>query len=114
MIRHHMHRNLTEAMRRRWVELAFDAADEAGLPVDAEFRAAFVGYLEWGTRLAVMKLPTRRGAASGEPAHAQMGLGTAGRALSRLTLVPMLSILPRAVRGGIRYAGNRRLNGLSA
>ena len=30
-----------------------DAADEVGLPADPEFRAAFVGYLEWGTRLAV-------------------------------------------------------------
>jgi hemoglobin len=31
-----------------------DTADEVGLPADPEFRAAFVGYLEWGTRLAVM------------------------------------------------------------
>jgi hemoglobin len=54
MIRHHMHRHLTEPMRRRWMELAVDAADEAGLPLDPEFRSAFVGYLEWGTRLAVM------------------------------------------------------------
>lgn len=54
MIRHHMHRNLSEPMRRRWIELAVDAADEVGLPVDPEFRAAFVGYLEWGTRLAVL------------------------------------------------------------
>lgn len=30
-----------------------DAVDEVGLPSDAEFRAAFTGYLEWGTRLAV-------------------------------------------------------------
>ena len=29
-------------------------ADEIGLPVDPEFRSAFVGYLEWGTRLAVI------------------------------------------------------------
>ena len=29
------------------------AADDAGLPDDAEFRAAFVGYVEWGTRLAL-------------------------------------------------------------
>jgi truncated hemoglobin YjbI len=29
-----------------------DAADEAGLPDDPEFRAAFLGYIEWGTRLA--------------------------------------------------------------
>ncbi|MET7402467.1 hypothetical protein ABZS66_54195 [Dactylosporangium sp. NPDC005572] len=31
-----------------------DAADEVALPRDPEFRAAFVGYLEWGTRLAVL------------------------------------------------------------
>jgi hypothetical protein len=30
-----------------------DAADEAGLPSDAEFRSAFSAYIEWGTRLAV-------------------------------------------------------------
>jgi hemoglobin len=54
MIRHHLHRHLTEPMRRRWIDLAVDAADEAGLPADPEFRAAFVGYLEWGTRLAVL------------------------------------------------------------
>jgi hemoglobin len=29
------------------------AADDAGLPDDPEFRAALVGYLEWGTRLAM-------------------------------------------------------------
>jgi hypothetical protein len=28
------------------------AADDAELPADPEFRAAFVGYMEWGTRLA--------------------------------------------------------------
>jgi truncated hemoglobin YjbI/quinol monooxygenase YgiN len=30
-----------------------DAADDAGLPTDAEFRSAFLAYAEWGTRLAV-------------------------------------------------------------
>ncbi len=30
-----------------------EAADEAGLPADPEFRAALMGYAEWGTRLAV-------------------------------------------------------------
>jgi hemoglobin len=29
------------------------AADDADLPADPEFRAALVGYLEWGTRLAL-------------------------------------------------------------
>ena len=54
MIGHHLGRHLTEAQRRRWVEVMLDTADEVGLPADPEFRAAFVGYLEWGTRLAVL------------------------------------------------------------
>ena len=29
-------------------------ADECGVPDDPEFRSAFVAYLEWGTRLAVI------------------------------------------------------------
>lgn len=29
------------------------AADDADLPADPEFRAALVGYMEWGTRLAM-------------------------------------------------------------
>ncbi len=33
--------------------LICDAADDAGLPADPEFRSAFVAYIEWGTRLAV-------------------------------------------------------------
>lgn len=54
MIGHHLGRHLTEPQRRRWVELMLDTADAVGLPGDPEFRAAFVGYLEWGTRLAVL------------------------------------------------------------
>jgi hemoglobin len=54
MIGRHIGRSLTEAQRRRWVDLMIDTADEVGLPADPEFRAAFVGYLEWGTRLAMM------------------------------------------------------------
>jgi hemoglobin len=34
------------------VNLICDAADDAGMPVDPEFRSAFVAYIEWGTRLA--------------------------------------------------------------
>ena len=33
--------------------LLLDSLDVAGLPTDPEFRAAFVGYIEWGTRLAL-------------------------------------------------------------
>ena len=53
MMHKHLNRALTEEMRRRWVNLISDAADEAGLPADPEFRSAFVAYIEWGTRLAV-------------------------------------------------------------
>lgn len=54
MIKQHLGRHLSEPLRRRWVELLLDAADEAGLPADPEFRSAFVAYIEWGTRLAVI------------------------------------------------------------
>ncbi|WP_240670328.1 group II truncated hemoglobin [Actinoplanes solisilvae] len=52
MLSMHLGKAITEPQRRRWVNLMQDAADSVGLPGDPEFRAAFVGYLEWGTRLA--------------------------------------------------------------
>ena len=52
MVGKHLGLKISEPQRRRWVNLMQDAADEVGLPDDPEFRAAFVGYLEWGTRLA--------------------------------------------------------------
>ena len=39
--------------RHRFAATMSLAADDAGLPADPEFRAALVGYLEWGTRLAM-------------------------------------------------------------
>ncbi|APR74792.1 Hemoglobin-like protein HbO [Minicystis rosea] len=54
MIRHHVGRALTEAQRRRWVELLLECADATGIPSDPEFRSALVAYLEWGTRIAVI------------------------------------------------------------
>jgi hemoglobin len=53
MLGHHLGKAITERQRRRWVSLLADAADDVGLPDDPEFRAAFTGYIEWGTRLAV-------------------------------------------------------------
>jgi truncated hemoglobin YjbI len=53
MLSQHLGKALTEKQRRRWASLLMDAADEAGLPGDPEFRAAFAGYIEWGTRIAV-------------------------------------------------------------
>lgn len=52
MVAKHIGMAITEPQRRRWVNLMQDAADEADLPDDPEFRAAFLGYIEWGTRLA--------------------------------------------------------------
>ena len=54
MIGRHLGRHLTQEQRKRWIALMLETAEEVGLPDDPEFRAAFVGYLEWGTRLAVM------------------------------------------------------------
>jgi hemoglobin len=50
-----MHRGLgiTPDMRLRFVTLLSRAADIAELPDDPEFRAALMGYAEWGTRLAL-------------------------------------------------------------
>jgi CDGSH-type Zn-finger protein/truncated hemoglobin YjbI len=53
MLSEHIGKHLTEAQRGRWAELMYQAANEVTLPNDAEFRAAFVSYVEWGTRLAV-------------------------------------------------------------
>jgi truncated hemoglobin YjbI/quinol monooxygenase YgiN len=53
MLGHHLGKAITEPQRRRWVALLLDSLDEAGLPADPEFRAAFIGYVEWGTRLAL-------------------------------------------------------------
>lgn len=54
MIRHHLNRHLSEAIRRRWINLLLDSYTNLGLPCDPEFASALVGYLEWGSRLAVV------------------------------------------------------------
>jgi hemoglobin len=53
MLAHHRGLGLTGDQRFRFASLMSLAADDAGLPADPEFRAAFVGYVEWGTRLAL-------------------------------------------------------------
>lgn len=54
MIMRHLGRHLNDDLRKRWIALLLETADSEGVPVDPEFRSAFVGYLEWGTRIAVM------------------------------------------------------------
>jgi CDGSH-type Zn-finger protein/truncated hemoglobin YjbI len=53
MISQHLGKELTEDMRARWVQLICLSAEEAGLPSDPEFQAAFRSYIEWGSRLAL-------------------------------------------------------------
>ena len=53
MLAHHLDLNITPEQRRRFVSLLSVAADDARLPDDPEFRAAIIGYVEWGTRLAM-------------------------------------------------------------
>lgn len=53
LISAHLHRHLSEQQRARWVSLLLETADEIGLPSDPEFRAAFVSYIEWGSRVAL-------------------------------------------------------------
>jgi len=54
MIIKHLQKHLTEKHRKRWLELLLETADELSLPADPEFRSAFLAYLEWGTRIAVI------------------------------------------------------------
>jgi hemoglobin len=58
MISRHVGRKLDETQRKRWVQLVLESADEIGMPDDPEFRSALVGYLEWGSRYAVVNSQT--------------------------------------------------------
>ncbi|MES2731701.1 MAG: group II truncated hemoglobin [Bacteroidota bacterium] len=58
MVIKHLGKHLTENHRKRWVQLLLESADELHLPDDPEFRSAFVAYIEWGTRIAVLNSQT--------------------------------------------------------
>jgi len=51
MISQHVGKCITEEQRARWVKMLCRSADDAKLPDDPEFRAAFTAYLEWGSRI---------------------------------------------------------------
>jgi len=51
MISQHVGKLITEEQRAHWVKMLCRSAEDAKLPDDPEFRAAFVAYLEWGSRI---------------------------------------------------------------
>ena len=53
MLARHYDLAITPEQRLAFVTLLSRAADDVGLPSDPEFRAAIMGYAEWGTRLAM-------------------------------------------------------------
>ncbi len=53
MLGKHRGLGITADQRLRFVTLLSRAADLAALPADPEFRAALMGYAEWGSRLAL-------------------------------------------------------------
>jgi hemoglobin len=53
MMGHHLGLGIAPEQRARWAFLIGEAADEAGLPDDPEFRSAFVAYVEWGSRIGM-------------------------------------------------------------
>lgn len=54
MVAKHVGKMLDDQKRKRWLALLLETADETGVASDPEFRSALVGYLEWGSRLAVI------------------------------------------------------------
>jgi hemoglobin len=53
MVGKHRDLEINPEQRLRFATLMSEAADDAGLPDDPEFRSAFIAYLEWGTRIAM-------------------------------------------------------------
>lgn len=78
MVAHHLGRQLTEAQRQRWMQLLLQSADEVGLASDPEFRSALVGYLEWGSRLAVLNSNTTENPINASEPMPRWGWGETG------------------------------------
>ena len=78
MIGHHIGKMLSEQKRQRWVQLLIRTADEVGLKSDPEFRSAFVGYLEWGSRIAVINSQLTENPMAHEEPMPKWGWGETG------------------------------------
>ena len=78
MVGKHIGKMLTEEKRQRWISLLIQTADETGLKSDPEFRSAFVGYLEWGTRIAVINSQLTENPMHSEEPMPKWGWGETG------------------------------------
>lgn len=78
MVRHHLGKMLTEEMRKRWMALLLESADDIGVATDPEFRSAFLGYLEWGSRLAVINSNTTENPVNPDEPMPKWGWGETG------------------------------------
>lgn len=78
MVGMHIGKMLDEEKRRRWVQLLLQTADEQGLKSDPEFRSAFVGYIEWGTRIAVINSQLTENPMQNEEPMPKWGWGETG------------------------------------
>jgi hemoglobin len=67
MVGKHIGKMLTEEKRQRWFQLLLQTADEIGLKSDPEFRSAFVAYLEWGSRIAIINSQLTENPVENEP-----------------------------------------------
>ena len=117
MISQHLNKHLTEAQRARWVSLLCRSADEALLAADPEFRAAFVAYLEWGTRIAVENSQDDARPPEGMPVPRWWWVCDAtpsARAASRPTATPAVADLraPEIPQPGDPVSYERHIKGL--
>lgn len=78
MVAHHVGKMLDEQKRKRWIQLLLETADEIGLADDPEFRSALVGYLEWGSRIAVINSNTTENPVSELEPMPKWGWGETG------------------------------------
>jgi hemoglobin len=78
MVAHHIGKMLDETKRKRWMQLLLETADEIGMPDDPEFRSAVVGYLEWGSRIAVINSTTTENPIDEKAPMPEWGWGVPG------------------------------------
>jgi hemoglobin len=78
MIQHHVGKMLDDDKRKRWMELLLESADEIGLASDPEFRSALIGYLEWGSRIAVINSEKNENPINTEEPMPKWGWGETG------------------------------------